>query len=385
MSFFRSRLPASAVPAFYTPAGVRLVGRVRSLVLGECLSDGSCTPEAVNGERARHGLPLLPIAAGLAVPSGMTAAAVARARRAILPCVHRGEVLARAGCNCEVRACAVHGRCTPSAAGLGPAVCADCPDRLAPTAFAADAADVACGLVVGSYGAFPGLLRMQAELLWRTCGPAPLLIADDCSPRGLAGVLELEKEYPRLTVWLSPERAGQMAGDLAVVWKGLQWARRLGLRVLAKASQRLLITRPRWLPDAARGLLAAGLAVGSRDCIDYDASGPQRLFVRSELLLLDVDRFFDGRQLWREFSPRELGNPTELYVNGLVHRHFSGRMWEIPWLPADRHAASPDFVWHTCNGVDDYRTLGKELGVALDAGFDCRGWPQREGDAYRKG
>src|SRR4051812_20879972 len=63
------------------------------------------------------------------------------------------------------------------AAACGPAE--RCPTPAAPAAGRAE--DPPCGVVVGSYG-FPRLIELQVCLIRATCGPVPILVADDCSP-----------------------------------------------------------------------------------------------------------------------------------------------------------------------------------------------------------
>src|SRR5438270_3553860 len=110
--------------------------------------------------------------------------------------------------------------------------------------------DPPAGVVVGAYK-WPRLVELQVRLIRHTCGPVPILVSDDCSP-GFGPPVEPGGRFDRLqqvcaahpdvTLWPNVERIGHAGGDLAACWKGLVWARARGLAVLAKLSQRFLLT-----------------------------------------------------------------------------------------------------------------------------------------------
>src|SRR5947209_5743392 len=117
--------------------------------------------------------------------------------------------------------------------------------------------DPPCGVVIGSYR-WPRLIDLQIHLIRHTCGGVPILVGDDCSPgfgpapppgSQFERLQAICAAHPGVTLWPNVERIGHTGGDVAACWKGLIWAQALGLRVLAKLSQRFLVTDPRWLQD----------------------------------------------------------------------------------------------------------------------------------------
>lgn len=228
------------------------------------------------------------------------------------------------------------------------------------------------GVVVGCYG-LPGLARLQVETVRATCGPVPVLLADDGSGKD-AEFESVREPYAGVEFWPSDHRRGHYAGDLGVFWKGLQWAHVRGLAYLCKLSQRFLWTRPGWLAEAVDLLGRSGDAVLMQRCLD-NGNVPGRehtdLFVRTECLVLDVAAWLPH---YREFDRPALGNPTELYVWDLVVRHFGGRFAQWPALPADRYKVAPGTLWHGSHAEGPYRELAARFGVGLDPEFTVRGW-----------
>lgn len=270
---------------------------------------------------------------------------------------------------CEESGClwCHHFRHTPAirrALGGDPATC-DPPPLPSPVPTPAGA-----GLVVGCYG-LPQLARLQVRTIRSTCGPVPILLADDGSGHD-ADFAAIEDGEPDVTFWPSDRRRGHYAGDLSVWWKGIQWAHTRGLRWLAKLSQRFVWTAPGWLAAAIKTLEASNLSLLMQRCVD---SGTD-LFVRTECTLFDVPRWVPH---FREFDRDRIGNPTELYVWDLVVRHFGGRYAEWPGLTTDRYAPTPGTHWHGSHAEGPFRRLAERYGIDLGSDFHCGGHQHRPG------
>jgi hypothetical protein len=222
------------------------------------------------------------------------------------------------------------------------------------------------GVVLGTFG-LPSLARLQILLLRETCGPIPVLIADDASGHD-DEFHDLAAELPGVTFWPNPARRGHYAGDLSVFWKGLQWGQTTGLKWVCKLSQRLLWVRPGWLADAVRGVESSGLATSFQRCFDDGVN----LYCRSECVLMNVP---DWGRHWRLFDKPRLFNATEFYLWDLVHRFHQERFHVWGEIPPNRSSPRPgSFVWHTCNTDEDYRVIASRFGVVLDSGFTTEGW-----------
>ena len=237
------------------------------------------------------------------------------------------------------------------------------------------AAPAGVGIVVGCYG-LPGLARLQVRTIRATCGPVPILLADDGSGKDKE-FNAIEEEDRDVTFWPSDVRRGHYAGDLSVYWKGLQWAHTRGFRWLVKLSQRFLWTRSSWLADAVETWERSGEATLMQRCLDHGGGklpSPVDLKVRTECMGFDVPAWIPH---FREFDRPQLGNPTELYVWDLIHRHFGERFAEWSGLTVDRYAVTPGTVWHSSHNEQPYRELAARFGVALDAEFSTDGWQNR--------
>jgi hypothetical protein len=238
--------------------------------------------------------------------------------------------------------------------------------------------DPACAVVLGSYR-WPRLVELQVRAIRHTCGPVPILVSDDCSPgfgppvepgSRFAELQELCTRYPDVTLWPNVERIGHTGGDLSACWKGLIWAQARGARVLAKLSQRFVLTLPRWLQDGARDLLQSGLPLATQRC-----RGVEVFDLRTEAMLLDVAAWSRPEALGRLLPRRHgRGQFAEAVFARVLADHLGGIFW--PWgvCTAERYQATPGVVWHTANGPDDYRALAAWFGLDLDADFTTDGW-----------
>jgi hypothetical protein len=233
-------------------------------------------------------------------------------------------------------------------------------------------------VVVGSYK-WPRLIELQIRLIRHTCGPVPVLVGDDCSPGfgpppepggRFERLQEMCARWPDVTLWPNVERIGHTGGDLSAFWKGLIWADARGLRVLAKLSQRFLLTGPRWLQDGARDLLESGLPLATQRC-----RGREVFDLRTEAALLDVAAWRRPDVLNR-LLPRRLGRGrfAESVLDEALRGRLGGVFW--PWgvYTEERYQPTAGVVWHTANPPDDYRALAAQFGLELDDDFTTDGW-----------
>ena len=231
-------------------------------------------------------------------------------------------------------------------------------------------ASAEAGVVVGCFG-LPGLARLQCRLIRQMCGPVPILLADDGSERDAAFV-EIEDTEPDVTFWPSDARKGHYAGDLSVYWKGLQWAHVRGFKWVCKLSQRFLWTRSDWLADAVAVLKGSGKAILGQRCVDNGTD----LKLRTECVMFDVAKWLPH---FKELDRDRLGNPTELYVWGMVHREFAAELAEWSPITVDRYQAIDGVIWHGTHSADYYRRAAQQLDVALDPEFTVKGWDKVPG------
>ena len=256
----------------------------------------------------------------------------------------------------------------------------------APPRFQPRPDDPPCGVVLGSY-ALPRLIELQIRLIRDTCGPVPILVADDCSP-GFGRPVDPASAYGRLqevcarspgvTLWPNVERIGHTGGDVAVFWKGLVWAGATGLRVLAKLSQRFLLDLPRWLQDGAWELLTSRLPLACRRC-----RGPENFPLRTEGCLLDVACW--GRpEVLHDLTPRRYGRGTfaETVLDAALRRHFGGVFWPWDVYSEDRYQSAPGLIWHCADASARYAAVAARYGLSLDPDFHTGGWGRQPNYVY---
>lgn len=234
--------------------------------------------------------------------------------------------------------------------------------------------DPACGLVIGSCG-YPALLELQVRAARLLCGETlPILISDDTDDAEKAQrIYNLATKYPNVTVWRNAEKMGHAPGDVAALWKGLQWGAALKLRVLCKLSNRFVPLAPRWLQDGAQALLRSGHPISSQPCLQ----GEQRFAFRSEALLIDVAQWHRPDVL-AELEPSRLaakgswtparpsGMVAEAFLWGIVDRLWGGRMQPWALLSPQRYEARSDQLWHCCDSQRRYEQVARDYGLSLD-------------------
>lgn len=247
------------------------------------------------------------------------------------------------------------------------------------------------GVALGCYN-LPKLTELQIQVIADKCGPTPILICDDSkpgSPQQLAHAA-LAKKYPNVKYWPNAETFGHHKGDASVFWKAIQWGKREGMEVVCKLSMRHIFNIDNWLKDGAKGLLESGQATGAVNCIDNDS----RLFIRSEAVLLDVNKWFDSGA-WKELQGRQSYAPVvELHYNHVMCQYFGemddcdekgcfrmGARWKWPILNVRRFQRTDGIIWHCANSPDEYHQLAKKYGIELDADFHTDGSQKRAGYA----
>lgn len=299
------------------------------------------------------------------------------------PCVHEGAVLEFCP-TCQgdlrhVRDCDVHERCTRGFVSTLIKSCINCPEyRVAQYTTPNPALSVdGAGVVIGCYG-LPKLAAIQVRMIRETCGDVPILIADDGSNRDNE-FDQIVEQHPGVEFWPSDARLGHYAGDLSVVWKGLQFAHNRGVKWLCKLSQRFIWTETDWLRRAVDELSASGRATKMQRCMDAgpgNGGRPVDLKIRSESMLMDVAKWVPH---FRDMERTILHNPTEFYFWGVIHREWGGTFDVWRELTADRYAKSPGTVWHGSHIPADYQKLATRVGLPLDPEFTTAGWPTLPG------
>lgn len=231
--------------------------------------------------------------------------------------------------------------------------------------------DVPCGLVVGSY-LWPSLTEMHIKLARRVLGRhVPILIVDDKSD-ATEKREAICKKYG-VDFFTTGERIGHVGGDAAAFRYGLEWAKENGVRVLAKLSQRLFLTRPRWLQEGAKELLASTLSTASQPQVQVPNVMPA-YDLRSDCVLLDVDQWDANTIEVKKYNPTE---GVERIITGeeLIHSRIPGGVFH-PWseITSNRCDPRPAEINHWNNTRKGFEKLASELGVKLDAKFHADGW-----------
>lgn len=292
-------------------------------------------------------------------------------RKAIsLPCVHVGPDSGPKGWHycehpdtplgdvvCSCKGCGV--RCAGYSA---------IPAPLQPTTNAAEP----FGVVIGSYK-WPELIDLQCRVIRATCGVVPILVSSD-HPESNPALSAICSRHPDVTLWPNPERIGHTGGDIAAFWKGVTWGASRGLKVVAKLSQRFVVTRPRWLQDGAADLLAAGLPLATRTC-----RGTSRWPLRTEACLLDVRQWnspavldrIKPRRYWTD-SPQGLS--AETVVQRVLEDLLGGIFWPWSLFTEEKRQRHDGVIWHDSDTLHAYRSLAEQHGVTLPPDFTTDGW-----------
>lgn len=227
-------------------------------------------------------------------------------------------------------------------------------------------------IVIGQYG-WPELIDLQLRVIRATCGDVSVTVVSD-NPKD-TGKLHMYCWKHNAVLWQSFKRIGHCGGDLAVFHSGIQDAAAGGVRVIAKLSQRLIITRPNWLQEGARELLLSGLPAATRASVGRVWPDP----LRTEGMLIDVEKWNKPSVLER-LRPRKRyydkpgGYPAEHQINDLLKEELGGGYWPWSLLPDKREERGEGILWHHSHTVEDYHRLAAQYGVTLPADFTVDGW-----------
>jgi hypothetical protein len=228
--------------------------------------------------------------------------------------------------------------------------------------------------VIGSYK-WPSLVELQIKLIRSTCGDVPILVSSD-DPISAERISEICDCFPDVKHWPNAERIGHTGGDVSAFFKAAVWGADRGLKVVAKLSQRFLVTRPQWLQEGVADLLASGLSLATQRC-----TGTQRFDLRTEACLIDVRQWntpdviarIIPRKYWTD-SPKGLSGET---IIARVLQDLTGEFfWPWSLFGEDRSVRYPGVVWHNSHSVADYKRLASEHGVDLEPDFHVAGWQQ---------
>jgi len=303
-------------------------------------------------------------------------------------CIHMGDRIPLGpGCGCGTApayVCAIYGKCGMFDGGSAKLkTCLGCEDR---TLRHEAKPEPSTGVVIGTYG-YPNLIELQIKLIRKHCGEVPILITDDCSDgtamtpwadSSFGKLSALSRKYSKVTLWSNPIRLGHAGGDLTSYFVGLQWAKALGLDILAKLSQRCLLDVPEWLQEGSKALWESGESTSSQKCLE----GRSVFAIRSEAMLMVVDKWATADAL-DHLRPRPLsivegtwGVPAETVIWDTIRDRLCGRIHRWKLFGEDRMTKYDGMIWHCSHGKEDYQAMFDREGVEMDKNFTCKGWVQ---------
>lgn len=231
---------------------------------------------------------------------------------------------------------------------------------------------IRAGVVISHYG-MPAIVDLQIRLIRATCGDVPIMVGDDNSPNSdeLAAICAVHKVE---IIKVHRSRVGHAGGCVGSTFRGLHWAKRNGLKVLCKLSQRFLITKENWLSEGAEALVASGLSTFSDSCIE----GRSALPIRSEAMLLDVNRWTQEHVL-KVLRPRRVFPYSGEAIYAMALQRIGGGfgVWKLLNGP-DRSRKAPNVLWHVNTPLKEYKELAAKFGVDLGPEFFVAGWPKNE-------
>jgi hypothetical protein len=227
------------------------------------------------------------------------------------------------------------------------------------------------GLVVGTFAAIP-YVHLHLEARRRFYPDVPMLLHDDCSPRGA----ELEKLCASYGVEFASTatRFPPCKGDLSAMATGFVWAREREIDLLVKMSRRFIPLVP-WAEDLATLALRSQYATYSSWTTSFDFG------FRTECVGFAVREWF-ALGLFDEIVTAILA-PGALFVEGFIHvlarhagvrnsrsaRAFDAAIGErpasrngyAPWpfLGTDRCTANERFLWHDSAEPEAYAALAE--------------------------
>jgi hypothetical protein len=229
------------------------------------------------------------------------------------------------------------------------------------------------GIVIGHYNQ-PDALRLNVTAIRHFCGMCPILVSDDCSDgfgatpepwTPFGRVLEIQEQFPGVSVWPNVDRIGHSGGDMAATWKGIVWGGNLGLDVVFKLSQRFIFRRTDWAREAAALLMNSDATTLGRGCSTHG------WFLRTEAFGMKISDWFRG-DILSHLTPRRTGTACEVVVADDILDRLGGRMLEWEWLSPGRGIPSEWYLFREANSSEEYRQLADQLGVELDTPVPTR-------------
>jgi hypothetical protein len=279
----------------------------------------------------------------------------------------------------HVRECEIHERCTLDPVNPKVMNCKKCraeglgyepvvPLKLKPTV----PKTINAGIAIGSYK-WPKLIELQIRLIKDVCGDVPILVSSD-HPESNKELSELCLNYDNITLWPNKDRIGHTGGDISVFYKSIIWGAEKGLDVVAKLSQRFMVTKTNWLLEEAKNLLISGLPLASQRC-----TGISRFDLRTEFCLLDVHQWnkpeildrIRPRAYWTDVST---GICAETIIYRVLQDHLGGIYHPLALIGEERYKEREGILWHNANSLSTYKALAQKYNIALPSDFTCKGW-----------
>jgi hypothetical protein len=236
------------------------------------------------------------------------------------------------------------------------------------------------GIVVGHYN-MPDVLKLNIAAIRHHCGDVPILISDDCSEgfcntphsnTNFGRVLAMQECFENIVVWANVERIGHHGGDMSAFWKGIVWGKAIGLDVVFKLSQRLIIDIPGWAEASARELIDSGMTT----CGGWCHAAP---WLRTEAIGMIVDEWHKPSIL-SHLTPRRVA----WHIEWLLHHDIIDRLdnrlliWRL-FSGYTRWDKSPNIVSFWTDGPEVYAALAERLGVQLNGPILCEPVSDRPG------
>ena len=240
------------------------------------------------------------------------------------------------------------------------------------------------GIVIGHYNQ-PDFLELNIAAIRHHCGDVPILISDDCSdgfgqtprPDTIFGrILALAERDQNISVWPNVAPIGHAGGDMSAFWKGLVWARNLGLDILFKLSQRLIFDHPDWVNQSVRELVQSGARTFGKGC----TQDPWRLRTESVGILVQA---WSKPSILTHLTPRPIQVPPEIVLYDDVRDRLGNSLANWSLMADSRYVRKEDVLFRATHSASDYQNLADRLGIAIQGDLNCQASEQMSN--YRRG
>jgi hypothetical protein len=231
------------------------------------------------------------------------------------------------------------------------------------------------GLVIGTYGG-EAYVELALAVRSRSYPQIPVLVHDDASNQ-TARLQALCDRYG-VDFETNSVRLGHQSGDLSSLIGGLLWAKKNGIDLLVKMSQRF-IPLCNWTPSLIELAMASQFPGFSNVCHHH------RMPIRTECIGMAVREWIapDISEVITRFILNNVkAVAAEHYLDGYTQTLRtrlcpSARAWEArstqvelmrgyavwDFLTANRAERSAAYLWHHANGPEDYLGLSQHLGL----------------------